>query len=70
YDHLDIRDDRVSWFFDMPVKVSRHFNIAVNTVTPGSYVIPPAVCEDMYDGEVQAVKKHGFTKISGWEENE
>jgi alpha-2-macroglobulin len=48
--YLDIRDDRVMWFFDItPYKRKYEFVAKINAVTAGKFTLPPIVFEAMYD---------------------
>ncbi|HQV34288.1 MAG TPA: hypothetical protein PKV71_20535, partial [Calditrichia bacterium] len=54
-EYLDIRDDRIMWFFDMP----RHqrgleFVVKLNAVTQGEYDLPGTLVEAMYSNEFEA----------------
>ncbi|HSW59398.1 MAG TPA: hypothetical protein VLJ60_01300, partial [bacterium] len=53
--YLDIRDDRVIWFFDMENYHSTYeFVTKINAVTPGKFTLPPIVFEAMYDNRYKA----------------
>lgn len=53
--YTDIRDDKIMWFFDMPHSNSTQFVFAkINTITPGTYTLPAAYVEAMYDDNFQA----------------
>ncbi|MCK4889010.1 MAG: hypothetical protein KAS97_03705, partial [Candidatus Aminicenantes bacterium] len=56
--YMDIRDDRIMWFFDMPGN-SRGFDFVVklNCVSAGKFILPPTIFEAMYDNNYKAVKK-------------
>ncbi len=52
FDYMDIRDDRVSWFFDMPSHTSSlDFVFKVQAVTAGTFFLPPTSAEAMYRKE-------------------
>ncbi|MCF7928197.1 MAG: hypothetical protein K9L68_04435 [Spirochaetales bacterium] len=51
-DYLDIRDDRVDWFFDMPPGTrSVDLLFRLRTVSAGSFHLPPTECYAMYRKE-------------------
>ena len=53
---MDIRDDRISWFFDMPAGAKRlDFVVKLQAVTEGTFFLPSAVCEAMYQNDYRAV---------------
>jgi len=47
--HIDIRDDRVSFYFDLKPKESRTMTILLNASYLGKYYLPGIQCEAMYD---------------------
>lgn len=49
YDNLDIRDDSYKLYFSLKKGESKKFKIKLRAVYPGNYILPPAVCEDMYN---------------------
>ncbi len=51
--YTDIRDDKIMWFFNLGDKPQVVY-VKINAVTPGSYMLPPAYAEVMYDGSYQA----------------
>ncbi len=53
-DYLDIRDDRIMWFFDLRGQ-PLDFIVKVNVVTQGSFILPPTVCEAMYSNRYSAL---------------
>ena len=53
-DHLDIRDDRVNWFFDLPKGTKKTFTVKLRAAFEGSYILPSTTCEGMYDPAVAA----------------
>jgi uncharacterized protein YfaS (alpha-2-macroglobulin family) len=59
-DYMDIRDDRVNWFFDLFSKGVRVFAVEINPTFRGKYRLPPVVLEAMYSPEY-------FARIAGGE---
>lgn len=55
-EYLDIRDDRIMWFFDLS-KSRLDFIVKINAITAGSYTLPGAVCEAMYNSDYQSTRK-------------
>lgn len=53
--NLDIRDDRISWYFGMRDGEARKFSIRLRAAWCGSYTLPATVCEDMYDARCRAI---------------
>ena len=72
FDYQDVRDDRVMWFFNyMPSYDYRNnlyrkldFLVKLNAVTPGEFVLPPALLEAMYDANYQARKGGGRAVVT------
>jgi uncharacterized protein YfaS (alpha-2-macroglobulin family) len=59
-EYVDIRDDRMIWFFDMNAKIQPYihhkndFIAKVNVVTIGSFQLPPVLMEAMYNNTYRA----------------
>ena len=48
--YFDIRDDRVTYFFDIaPASYTQNFVVKVNAVTVGTFTLPPTLVEAMYN---------------------
>lgn len=63
-EYVDIRDDRIMWFFDLPNKRTAYdFMVKLNAVTVGQFTLPPALLEAMYDNKYKAIRKGGVVKI-------
>lgn len=54
--YVDIRDDRVTYFFDIaPASYTQNFVVKINAVTVGTFTLPPALVEAMYNNKIKAV---------------
>ena len=53
-DYMDIRDDRTHWYFYLKAKKSITFSTKINTSFLGTYYLPGAQVETMYDGQKMA----------------
>ncbi|MCF7841107.1 MAG: hypothetical protein K9N22_10060 [Candidatus Marinimicrobia bacterium] len=54
-DYMDIRDDRVNWFFDLNTNQSgMNFAVKINPTFKGQYRMPPVSVETMYSPEYYA----------------
>lgn len=53
-DYLDIRDDRIMWFFNLRDN-QLDFIVKVNVVTKGSFYMPPTTVEAMYNNNYRAL---------------
>lgn len=52
--YLDLRDDRIVMFLDLPGNTWQTTRALVRAVTPGTFRLPPAHAEAMYDPRLQA----------------
>jgi hypothetical protein len=50
--HLDLRDDRAYFYFDLYPGDKKTFTLKVNATYEGNYMIPAIRCEDMYNDEI------------------
>ncbi len=62
-DYTDIRDDRISWYFSLDVGQSRTFTVRLRAAYCGRCLMPPTVCEDMYDTSCRAVSTSRFVEV-------
>lgn len=62
-DYTDIRDDRISWYFGLKVGESRTFKVRLRAAYCGRCLIPPTVCEDMYDTSCRAISTSRFVEV-------
>lgn len=60
--YMDVRDDRVNWFFDLSRKPVR-FAVKVTPTFKGTYVLPPVVVESMYSPEFYSRIQGGSVKV-------
>ncbi|MCM1067135.1 MAG: MG2 domain-containing protein [Muribaculaceae bacterium] len=59
-DYLDIRDDRVIYYSALASGKTQTYKIRLRAAYVGNFILPPAVCEDMYKPSRRA-----FTEASG-----
>ena len=57
-EYLDIRDDRVNWFFDLPLRGEARFAVEINPTFRGTYRLPPVSVEAVYSPDY-------FARIAG-----
>ena len=50
--HIDYRDDRAYFYFDLAPKSKKTFILKANATYEGNYMIPAVRCEDMYNDEI------------------
>ncbi|TVL95570.1 MAG: hypothetical protein CV087_24245, partial [Candidatus Brocadia sp. WS118] len=62
-EYLDIRDDRIMWFFDLNYAQTLDFVVKLNAVTVGEFTMPPTIAEAMYNNDFQARKTWGKVTV-------
>lgn len=55
YDNCDIRDNSSNYYFGLKRGEFRNIKIRLRAVYPGNYILPPTVCEDMYNPGCRAM---------------
>lgn len=58
--YVDIRDDRVAFFYDQSISEEKEIKIDINVVSPGEFYLTGTKIEAMYDNNFRAYLK-GFT---------
>jgi hypothetical protein len=61
--YTDIRDDRVNFYFDLPAKKSKIFTVKLNASYLGTYYLPGAQAEAMYDNTFYARNKGQWVTV-------
>ena len=64
YDHQDIRDTAVRWYFALPAGRSKTFTVQLRAAYEGKYVLPATVCEALYEPVVNASTAAGTATVS------
>jgi hypothetical protein len=64
YDHKDIRDDRVNWFFGLPAGKVKTFTVQLRAAYEGSFALPAIVCEAMYQPSINASTASGKAVVT------
>ncbi len=62
-DHIDIRDDRSNFYFDLKRQETRTFRILLNASYLGKYYLPGIQCEAMYDNEYAVRTKGQWVEV-------
>ena len=62
-EYLDIRDDKIMWFFDMNKSDHYDFIMKINVVTKGEFILPPTICEAMYNSNYIAIEESKKVKV-------
>ena len=63
YDHKDIRDLRVDWFFALPAARYKTFTVQLRAAYEGTYILPATVAEAMYDPNVNGCTASGTAVV-------
>jgi len=58
-DHIDVRDDRLLIFTDMPSENKFTYRYVVRAVTRGDFILPPISAECMYDPSIKSINGQG-----------
>ena len=64
YDHKDIRDLRVDWFFGLPAGRYKTFTVQLRAAYEGTYVLPAAVASAMYKPAVNGCTASGVARVN------
>jgi uncharacterized protein YfaS (alpha-2-macroglobulin family) len=62
-DYIDIRDDRMNFYFGMKARETRVFRILLNASYLGNYYLPGLQCEAMYDNTFLARTKGFWVEV-------
>ncbi|MCM1177766.1 MAG: MG2 domain-containing protein [Bacteroides sp.] len=63
YTYMDVRDDKVIYYFDLGKGMRKTFKVRFNAAYCGDFVIPSVRCEAMYDPAVFARTASGRTTV-------
>ena len=61
--YTDIRDERVSWYFSAEQGKSKNFTVRLRAAYSGVFILPPTVCEDMYNPVCRANTQSSKTSV-------
>ena len=64
YDHKDIRDTAVRWYFALPAGRYKTFSVQLRAAYEGRYVLPATVCEALYEPTVSASTAAGVAVVN------
>ena len=62
-DYMDIRDDRVYYYFDLKPYETKTYYVQLNAAYLGKYYWPGVYCEEMYDRTVSGGVKGKWVKV-------
>ena len=61
--HIDIRDDRLLLFTDLPGTSNMHYRYVVRAVTKGKFILPAVSASCMYDPSIVSVSGQGDIEV-------
>ena len=61
--YIDIRDERISWYFSIDSGKSMNFTVKLRVAYAGTFILPPTVCEDMYNADCRAMTANSKTVV-------
>ncbi len=64
YDNCDIRDNSANLYFGLKKGECKDIKIRLRAVYPGNYILPPTVCEDMYNPGCRAMTSNRRVSIA------
>lgn len=62
-EYMDIRDDRVYYYFSLARNQSKVFAIKLNAAYKGRYYLPGTICEEMYRGDARAMESGRWVEV-------
>ena len=62
-EYVDIKDDRVSHYFDLKSKKSITFKVLLNARYQGKYYLPAVSVEAMYNNKISAIKSGKWVEV-------
>ncbi|HYK46071.1 MAG TPA: hypothetical protein VEV83_12920, partial [Parafilimonas sp.] len=62
-DYMDIRDDRVYYYFNLDYRESRTYYVQLNAAYLGKYYWPGVYCEEMYDHTISGGVKGKWVSV-------
>lgn len=63
-DYVDIRDERIDWYFSLAAGKTERFTVRLRAAYCGRFVLPPTVCEDMYDPSCRAMTANRNVEVT------
>lgn len=61
--YTDIRDSHITWYFSLDKGKSKCFTFRIRAAYLGDFIIPPTICEDMYNPACRANTQSGKSCI-------
>lgn len=64
YRYMDVRDDRVYYYFDLGPDQKKTFSVHLNATYLGRFYLPGIYCEAMYDHSIRAKKAGQWVEVN------
>lgn len=64
YDFVDIRDDKIMYFFSLYPEKEKNFFVKLSAITPGVYTLSGTYAEAMYDNTYRALSQSKRVKVT------
>ena len=64
YDYMDLRDDRISYFFGLSERQEKKFWVKLNATFSGRYYFPAVTVSDMYHREINAQSEGKWINVT------
>ncbi len=61
--YTDIRDTCIGWYFAIEQNRSKEFTVRLRAAYGGQFILPPTICEDMYNPNCRANTTNGATIV-------
>ena len=61
--YTDIRDSSISWYFAIEQGQTKEFVVRLRAAYGGQFILPPTICEDMYNPSCRANTTNGLTIV-------
>lgn len=65
--YLDIRDDRIMWFFDLKGSETLDFVVKLNCINAGEFWLPGTLLEAMYNKDFKATTEGKKVYVKAFE---
>lgn len=62
-DYFDMRDDRISYYSSLAAGKKITYNIRLRAAYTGKFMLPPIVCEDMYNPSCRAISANSWLSV-------
>lgn len=61
--YTDVRDESINWYFSIGPSISQCFTVKLRAAYAGTFMLPPTVCEDMYNPACYAITANSKIRV-------